>query len=81
MLLKKKATFIYVILLLIFSGNIGMTQVCEISIDTEIPVCRNVSFELSVPDSSVYSYEWTQNGQVLEESTASLLVKIDDRSK
>ncbi len=80
MLLKKKATFIYVILLLIFSGNIGIAQVCEISIDTEIPVCRNVSFELSVPDSSVYSYEWTQNGQLLEESTASLLVKIDDQT-
>lgn len=76
----KKYAFISVILLLAISFNSIKAQDCTISIDTEIPVCRNVSFELSVADSSVYSYEWRKDGEVIGGSTPSILVKITDQT-
>ena len=76
----KKFTFIYILLLLVIHANISNAQVnCEISIDTEIPVCRNVSFELSVPECTDCSYEWKQDGEVIG-TTPSVLVKITDQT-
>jgi len=81
MSLKGKSTFISILLLLAFMANSSKAQVnCEITIDTDIPVCRNVTFELSVPECTDCSYEWKQDGVIIGGSTASILVKITDQT-
>lgn len=70
-----------IFLLLIFTSISSNAQVnCDISIDTEIPVCRNMTFELSVAECTNCSYEWRKDDVIVGGPTASILVQIEDQS-
>jgi hypothetical protein len=77
--MRQIKTFIFI--LLIFISLKGISQVnCDISIDTEIPVCRNTTFQLSVEESDNSTYEWKKDGVITGGPTAAILVQIDDQS-
>ena len=73
--------FISATLLLMFLSVDSKAQVnCDIYIDTSIPVCRNMSFELSVDECANCTYEWRKDGEIVGGPTSSILVHIDDQS-
>ena len=42
---------------------------CEITCDTEMPICSGTDIVLSVPDNYLYSYQWKLNGSSLSGQT------------
>ena len=52
---------------------------CDITIDTDIPVCRYVDFMLSVPFQDNCTYEWKQDDIVVGKDS-SLLISILDQT-
>ena len=81
MRLLKKLIYTSFLMLLVIMASTSFAQVnCDISIDTDIPVCRNVTFELSVNDCDNCIYEWTKDGVVLENTSYALLTSIEDQT-
>lgn len=76
----KKSILISLVMLLVFSNIDIKAQNCDINIDTGIPVCRNVSFELSVEECENCTYEWKKDGKIVGGPTSAILVQIDDQS-
>jgi len=42
---------------------------CEITCNTEMPICSGTQIVLSVPDNYMYSYQWKLNGSAIPEQT------------
>ncbi len=72
--------FFVVFAILLFTGNMLKAQDCTISIDTDIPVCRYQTFELSVPACETCSFEWKKDDVTIGGSTSSILVSILDQT-
>ncbi|NOY49915.1 MAG: gliding motility-associated C-terminal domain-containing protein [Chlorobi bacterium] len=72
--------FFVVFALLLLTGNMLKAQDCTISIDTDIPVCRYQTFELSVPACGTCSFEWKKDDVKIGGSTSSILVSILDQT-
>jgi len=74
---------IFLSMLLIFTmfySHKSYAQSCEISIDTDIPVCKYQIFELSVPVCESCTFEWKQDGNIIGGSTNTILVSITDQT-
>lgn len=68
------------LILLVALVKTTYSQNCEISIDTDIPVCKYQVFELSVAECDTCTFEWRQDGEIIGGSTNSVLASITDQT-
>ncbi|PLX10083.1 MAG: hypothetical protein C0598_11190 [Marinilabiliales bacterium] len=79
--LNKLSVFLTtLIILVVFYSTISKAQDCNISIDTNIPLCKYQIFELSVPECDDCTFEWRKDGEIIGGSTNSILVSITDQT-
>jgi len=84
--LKPNKSHIFLVALFILQFFVATKPVfpqvsCEIMIDSPVPVCPGVIFELSVLKLENQVYEWYKDGSIIEnEDNAEILISIDTTS-